>query len=996
MPRAMTATFALRAIPSALGAIPSLFLALALFSTVPLVPVQARQEVDEELEELLAEFRDEVRLLVRRGEWDEARDELLDLLSEDSKDWRTTAHLAYVEQVSGRPEAARGYLERTYPAARAGDPDLLLAFGADLELRVEYADTDGLDDLLEAIEQAGFDLVALPRLGWPAAQLLLERGERSRAAELLARLSAFEGDDWRDCLAAARAARWLGRLERASVLVVKALEPPFDDEAEALAELASIYFEAEGEGQGRASRDTAPGPLFREALDRNPRSESALLGLHALGKINWRRQRTAASEYVRELLTVRPASVAGQLALARDELALGRLPEVRAALESLERSAPTRRSVRTLRATLAWVEHDRDGARAILDELVDQDPADSTPEREVGASLLELYRFSEALDFLERAVERNEQDYLAWTRLGEALANTGSVERGLEALQRARELAKGRHDVWRKNTRVVLERITSRFEELDAGGLQFAWSPAGSEVLATYLVPFYQDARRELALRYGYSSGPVRIEVFDRHEDFSVRSTGFQGFPALGVCFGPVVTAVSPLSELRGTFSWARTSYHEFTHVVHLGISNNRCPRWITEGLATWEEERVNPSWGRNMRRDLLDARANGQVFPLRELNAAFRGPRIVFGYYQGGLLCEMLIDAYGFPSMIRLLEAFDSGLDLDRACAEVFDATPEEIDARFASFVDAELSGLRLEPRFDAARALALRYTLAPDPPTRAAELEAWREAWLDVAFAFQQQGRRVDAEDALRRARAGGVTPVRAHALLGRMAFADGDAAGAVEHWLAFLEAGGEDFFVRMALADHAFNELEDQALAEEHLLAAEAAFPGFADLQASAELALASYYDRIGDEDRAMDARMRWLDFNADAGELRIEVARWLAERDRHEEAARYFREANEVDPFRASLHMAWGASLEALGQLEDALREYRVTTLVPAEFDAEGPTALSDDVRADSLVSAARVLEELGRRAEALESAREALEVDGDLRQARDLVERLEAR
>ncbi|MHC4894938.1 MAG: tetratricopeptide repeat protein, partial [Planctomycetota bacterium] len=238
---------------------------------------------------------------------------------------------------------------------------------------------------------------------------------------------------------------------------------------------------------------------------------------------------------------------------------------MRAALESLERSAPTRRSVRTLRATLAWVEHDRDGARAILDELVDQDPADSTPEREVGASLLELYRFSEALDFLERAVERDEQDYLAWTRLGEALANTGSVERGLEALQRARELAKGRHDVWRKNTRVVLERITSRFEELDAGGLQFAWSPAGSEVLATYLVPFYQDARRELALRYGYSSGPVRIEVFDRHEDFSVRSTGCQGFPALGVCFGPVVTAVSPLSELRGTFSWARTSYHEFT-----------------------------------------------------------------------------------------------------------------------------------------------------------------------------------------------------------------------------------------------------------------------------------------------------------------------------------------------------------------------------------------------------------------------------------------------
>jgi hypothetical protein len=107
--------------------------------------------------------------------------------------------------------------------------------------------------------------------------------------------------------------------------------------------------------------------------------------------------------------------------------------------------------------------------------------------------------------------------------------------------------------------------------------------------------------------------------VFDRHADFSVRSTGFEGFPALGVCFGPVVTSVSPLSEMRGTQSWARTSFHEFTHVIHLELSHNRCPRWITEGLATWEEENRNPTWTRNMRRELVDALANGDIIPVRD-----------------------------------------------------------------------------------------------------------------------------------------------------------------------------------------------------------------------------------------------------------------------------------------------------------------------------------------------------------------------------------------
>ena len=175
-------------------------------------------------------------------------------------------------------------------------------------------------------------------------------------------------------------------------------------------------------------------------------------------------------------------------------------------------------------------------------------------------------------------------------------------------------------------------------------------------------------ARSWRALRH--TPGNTTIAVFRRLGDFSVRSVGFEGFPALGVCFGPVVTAVSPLSRLRGSFSWARTGFHEFSHVVHLGLSNNRCPRWITEGLATWEEVARNPTWTRNMRRDLVDAHANGNLIPLRELNRAFRGPRILFGYYQGGLLCRMLIDEHGFQPMVQLLMAFDLGATSTRPSA--------------------------------------------------------------------------------------------------------------------------------------------------------------------------------------------------------------------------------------------------------------------------------------------------------------------------------------
>ena len=43
----------------------------------------------------------------------------------------------------------------------------------------------------------------------------------------------------------------------------------------------------------------------------------------------------------------------------------------------------------------------------------------------------------------------------------------------------------------------------------------------------------------------------------------------------------------------------------------------------------------------------------------------------------------QLLIDEYGFPPMIRLLQAFDRGLDVDQAFEEVYGTSPDEIRPR-------------------------------------------------------------------------------------------------------------------------------------------------------------------------------------------------------------------------------------------------------------------------------------------------------------------------
>ena len=861
------------------------------------------------------------------------------------------------------------------------------------ELLLERGASDEALELLEASRDLQSRTDA--RDGWVLGRALLGGGRRDEAFEAWRGAAEGEaGSTWERLLARARCERRLGFLERASRSLVEAdrlARAGLGREPAVLVELGSVYFEADGEVDHDESRGRSPGLLYKEALQLAPGDEGALVALFELNRFNWNRSSRPSHEVLDELLAKHPNSIAGLIAATAADLGDGQLVAVRRRLARLEELAGERREVHTLKAALAWVEHRRDDCRAILDELARVDPGDARPARELARHLCELYRVAEALEFGAEATERDPGDAEAWTQYARALANAGREDEAREAFARAIDLAEGRQNAWRHNVAMVLERMAGRYQiSAGPGDMSYAWEPAVHEVLSTYLKPFYAEARAELAQRYGFTPDPVRIEVFGRHQDFSVRSTGFEGFPALGVCFGPVVTAVSPVSELRGSFSWARTAFHEFSHVVHLGLSHNRCPRWITEGLATWEEEQRNPAWTRNMRREVVDSLANGTIIPVRELNRAFRGPRILFGYYQGGLLCRMLIEQHGFAPMIRLLEAFDRGLDLDQAMQEVFGTTPERIDADFDAWLRDWTEGLAIEPRWSKRVVARMKVGLELEPPVdgaaTAAARAAWAEDWCTVAWSAWQQGVVVDAEDALRRIESAGLEPARAAFLRGELALWRGEREAAEAAFRRGFALGGEDFRARMALGRMLLDR-EEYDDAEEQFLAAEEAFPGFDEPELSAELFLAQVYAYTERPRKMFAARERWLSWNADDYALRVRVAAWHAEAGRHERAAELFAEANEIDPFRRELHLGWGASLLELGDYETALREFDVAGMVPGELDPDLPGPLPDPVAARLSGLRARALAGLGRTDEARAAAEEALELDPDCEAAK---------
>ena len=156
--------------------------------------------------------------------------------------------------------------------------------------------------------------------------------------------------------------------------------------------------------------------------------------------------------------------------------------------------------------------------------------------------------------------------------------------------------------------------------------------------------------------------GPILIEIFPKHDDFAVRNVGLPGMiGALGACFGRVVTMDSPKARPPGEFQWEATLWHELAHVITLQMSNQRVPRWLTEGISVYEEKLARPEWGRGMDIDVRRhaERGRGDQAQGSERRVSRIRAMISLAYFQASLLVEHLVQDLRRRGLHKLLRAY-------------------------------------------------------------------------------------------------------------------------------------------------------------------------------------------------------------------------------------------------------------------------------------------------------------------------------------------------
>ena len=278
--------------------------------------------------------------------------------------------------------------------------------------------------------------------------------------------------------------------------------------------------------------------------------------------------------------------------------------------------------------------------------------------------------------------------------IGMHLLRTGDEAAARAALDTA--FRRDPFDVVTYNSLSMLDTL-DRFQTITTDDLILKIHPDEVGLMREPVEQLARKALADLGKRYNVTPrGPVLIEMFPSHDDFAVRTLGLPGMVgALGACFGRVVTLDSPRARPPGSFNWAATLWHELAHVVTLQLSNQRVPRWLTEGASVFEERRADASWGREGEEDFLRAYAAGKAIPLESLNAAFTDGRTIgLAYHQSSLLVEHLVERFGDAGLQKLLAGYGRGQAQEAALQGAFGVDLANLQTSFDGFLDARFKG--------------------------------------------------------------------------------------------------------------------------------------------------------------------------------------------------------------------------------------------------------------------------------------------------------------
>ncbi len=645
---------------------------------------------------------------------------------------------------------------------------------------------------------------------------------------------------------------------------------------------------------------------YNDALEINGQYPPALIGMARIDN---------SGNHLQRALEINPDEVEALVAFAERLMRNGNFEEAQRFLDRALETNPESVRALAIRAAIATM-HERDSDYQSLRQRLEDFSPDNAEFYTLIAELLgHHYRFSEAVAFARQAIEANDRHWNAHTVLGNNLVRLGQEEEGRQHLERAFD-----NDPFNVRTSNLLQVFDTidEYVTLESEHFRVQMSQRDARVLWPYMELLLENSWDQLVDKYGFEpETPVLIQVFENREDFSVRSVGLPDIgPLVGICFGQVITLISP-DDL--TANWQEIAWHELVHVFTLQMTDNRIPRWFSEGISTWEEGQKRDHWGRRKGLQLVRAVEEDRLRPVSQLDDAFTGASsnadLGFAYFQSFLVVDYINRQYGFDKLLELIESYGEVMEDGERFQQVFDISINRFDEQFRAWADQQVEAMNVFVHEDDARDEGAAHGHGPEENQSDELAELYNNQSLK-----RYMRRRIEEQP----------RDFQAHLQLGIVLF-----------------------------KEQSFEE------ALNHLRTAHEILPGYTG-NPSPPLVMSQIHDQRGDRQAMLEQLEVLLQHQQHDYSSAMTLANAALENGNHERARRYTERALAVDPYQMDVHRASARIAEASGRTGRAVEEYRILAELEVTDPVEARTNLAraylaDDQPGEARMNALRALE-----------------------------------
>jgi len=505
------------------------------------------------------------------------------------------------------------------------------------------------------------------------------------------------------------------------------------------------------------------------------------------------------------------------------------------------------------------------------------------------------YRFTEAVGYARQAISADPNYWQGHTLLGTNLIRLGEEEAGRESLELAFD--NDPFNVMTSNMLKVFDTLED-YATLRTEHFEVRMSQSDAVVLWPYMAPLIEENWATLTEKYGFEPEvPVLIEIFERTEDFAVRSVGLPDIgPLVGICFGKVVTLISPATL---DANWQEILWHELVHVFTLQMTNNRMPRWLSEGISTWEEREARPEWGRRQGIELVRAVDDEKLLPVASLNEGFTGANsnedLGFAYFQSYLVVDFIAKEYGFGKMVELIKQYALVKEESEMFSAVFGKPVEAFDADFRTWIDRRVEEINVYVHNEDAADEGAAHGHGQRENSSAVLAELYNNASL-------KQHMRQRVQDQPR--------DFQAHLQLGIVLF-----------------------------KEESFEE------AKVHLEIADAILPDYSGYP-SPPLVMSQIYERQGNDAARIEQLKRMMENQQHDYDSAVLLAKRALSEGNTEEADYYVQRALSVSPYRLDVHQVSAQIATLTENASMAVREYEVLVTLDRNDPVEARTNLAE--------------------------------------------------